>query len=230
MDVPFGICHPIFPICRSRQVSRTCTMLAAAILAGAVTVAHAHTGAPQGRMITSLAVAINPATHKVYAVNEDAGTVSVTDESTGSTRTVKVGSGPISVAVNRVTNRIYVANTGSGSISVIDGKQDEVIATIKGESHPYVLAVNEASNKVYVTNTYSDAVTVIDGVTNTAQALMVGAADGIAVDPRINTIFLMSYEDPDIRVVDGATGATRTVRVGSHLWESLSTNLQTLSI
>jgi len=93
-----------------------------------------------------------------------------------------------------------------------------VIATVKGESHPYVLAVNEASNKVYVTNTYSDAVTVIDGETNTAQALKVGSADGIAVDSIHNQLFLMSYEDPVIRVVDGASGAISKVPVGPHLW------------
>jgi YVTN family beta-propeller protein len=169
---------------------RGCTALVAVLLAAASSAANAESDAPLGRMITSLAVVINSSTHKVYAVNEDSGTVSVTDERTGSTRVVKVGNGPISIAINQGTNRIYVANTGSGSISVIDGRQDAVIATVEGESHPYVLAVNEASNKVYVTNTYSDAVTVIDGATNTAKAMKVGTADAIAVDARNDTVFL----------------------------------------
>ena len=69
-----------------------------------------------------------------------------------------------------------------------------------------MLAVNDVTNKVYVTNTYSDMVTVIDGATNTTHALKAGSADGIAIDPRNNTIFLMTYEDPNVRVIDGATG------------------------
>jgi YVTN family beta-propeller protein len=136
----FSDCQPIFPVSCFRHTLRACTTLVAVIFAGVATVAHAQSDAPQGRMITSLAVVINPATHKVYAVNEDAGTVSVVDESTGSTHAVKVESGPISVAINRVTDRIYVANTGSGSISVIDGRQDAVIATVTGE--PSVTAID----------------------------------------------------------------------------------------
>ena len=89
---------------------------------------------------------------------------------------------------------------------------------MKGEKQPYVLAVNDVTNKVYVTNTYSDVVTVIDGTTNTAHALKAGSADGIAIDSRNNTIFLMTYEDPNIRVIDGATGTIRKVAVGTHLW------------
>jgi YVTN family beta-propeller protein len=111
-----------------------------------------------------------------------------------------------------------VVNTDSNSTSVIDGRNDEVIATIKGGSHPYVLAVNEATNKIYVTYTYSDSVTVIDGDTNTAQSLKTGSADGIAIDPDSNTLFLITYEDANIRIVNAATGEISKVRVGPHLW------------
>ena len=221
MNLHFRARQPIFLISRFRRVWPARIVSVASfglILACADCGVYAQSDAPQGRMITSLAVAINLSTHKVYAVDEAAGAVSVTDERTGTTQMVKVGNGPISIAINSITDRIYVANTGSGSISVIDGERDAVIATVKGESHPYVLAVNEATNKVYVTNTYGNAVTVIDGATNAAQALKVGDADGIAVDPRNNTIFLMSYEDPNLRVVNGATGAITKVAVGAHLW------------
>lgn len=182
---------------------------------------HAQDGGTTGRLITSVGVAINSATHKVYAVDEDAGSVLVIDEWSGARKTVKVGSGPIAIAINQVTNRIYVVNTDSNSVSVIDGRLDEVIATVKGGSHPYVLAVNEKTNKVYVTYTYSNVVTVIDGATNATQSLKTGSADGIAIDPRSNTLFLMTYEDPNIRIVDAETGAMSEVRVGGHLWGML---------
>jgi len=179
--------------------------------------AQAVSGAPRGRLITSMGVAVNPSTHKAYAVDERNGDVMVIN-SDGTKRTVKVGANPIALAIDRKTNKIYVANTGSGSISVIDGASDEVVATIPGEAHPYAIAVNDITGTVYVTNTYSDAVTVIDVHTDTAHPLKVGGADGIAIDSRTNTIFLTHYEDPDLRLVDGATGSVRKISVGAHIW------------
>ncbi len=179
--------------------------------------AQATSGAPPGRLITSMGVAVNPSKHKAYAVDERDGEVMVMN-SAGTTRTVKVGDNPISLAIDRKTNKIYVANTGSGSISVIDGASDNVIATIPGEAHPYAIAANDITGTVYVTNTYSDAVTVIDVHTDTAHPLKVGGADGIAIDSRTNTIFLTHYEEPNLRIVDGATGAVRKISVGPHIW------------
>ncbi len=172
---------------------------------------------PPGRLITCMGVAVNPSTHKAYAVDERDGNVMVMD-SAGTTRTVKVGANPIALAIDRKTNKIYVANAGSGSISVIDGASDSVVAAIPGEAHPYAIAANEATGTIYVTNTYSNAVTVIDVRTDKAHPMNVGGADGIAIDSRTNTIFLTHYEDPDVRIVDGATGTVRKVRVGGHIW------------
>jgi YVTN family beta-propeller protein len=188
------------------------------VVAGAVCLAQAGTSAPRGRLITSMGVGVNPLTHKAYAVDEPNGGVVVMNCISGTTRTVKVGANPISLAIDRAANKIYVANTGSGNISVIDGAADAVVATIPGEAHPYAIAVNEATATVYVTNTYSNAVTVIDVRTDTAHPLNVGGADGVAIDSSTNTIFLTTYEDPEIRIVDGATGAVRKVKVGPHIW------------
>src|ERR1700732_965673 len=138
------------------------------IIAGAACPAQGGSGAPRGRLITSMGVAVNPTTHKAYAVDEPNGTVVVMNSSSGTTRTVKVGANPISLAIDRTLNKIYVANTGSGNISVIDGASDAVVTTIPGEAHPYAIAVNDATGTVYVTNTYSNAVTVIDVLTDTA--------------------------------------------------------------
>src|SRR6202012_4041405 len=79
------------------------TLSAVALLSGAACAAQREDEAPQGRLITSHAVEVNPVTHKVYAVNEGAGTVSVVDERTGATKTMKVGDGPIALAVNPKT-------------------------------------------------------------------------------------------------------------------------------
>ena len=194
------------------------TALCCLMLAGAACSAQVGSGAPRGRLITSMGVKVNPSTHKAYAVDEPNGSVVVMNSSSGTIRTVKVGANPIALAIDRAANKIYVANTGSGNISVIDGASDAVVATIPGAAHPYAIANNEATGTVYVTNTYSNAVTVIDVRTDTAHPLNVGSADGIAIDYRTNTIFLTTYEDPEIRIVDAATGAVRKVKVGPHIW------------
>lgn len=208
------------PSRRLRHASLLRVAFAVAVLTSLACGAHAETDATQGKLITSLAVAVNPSTHKVYAVNGVAGTVSVINELPGAAHVVRVGEDPVSLAVNRVTNRIYVVNANSDSVSVIDGKRDAVIATIqigKG-SYPYAVAVDDAANVAYVTSTYSNALTVIDGATNDAHTLKTGSADGIAVDPRTHAIFLTTYEDPNVRIVNPTTGAVSKVAVGPHLW------------
>jgi YVTN family beta-propeller protein len=171
-----------------------------------------------GRLITSVAIAVNPITHQVYAVDEGADSVIVTDESTGSAHRVEVGKAPIAIAVLPGINKVYVVNANSDSISVIDGTHDRVITTIKGGSHPYTIAADRTRNKVYVTYTYDHILTVIDGARNTVSSLETGSADAIEIDERTNTLFLSTYEDPFIRIVDAASGAMRKVEVGGHIW------------
>src|ERR1700739_4962350 len=112
---------------RRRFVSFTSSLLVVGVLSGIACGAHGETDAAYGRFITNLAVAVNPHTHKVYAVDEAENSVSVTDERTGSIRMVKVGMGPIALAINPTTDRVYVASIDSDSISVIDGKRDAVV-------------------------------------------------------------------------------------------------------
>lgn len=202
--------------CASIAVCRTVGLIA--LLAVAPAVRSAGEVSPWGRFITSAAIISNPITHKIYAVNEGSGSVTVIEAATGAMRTVAVGSEPIAIAVNRSTNRIYVANAGSASVAVIDGKNDTVVATVPIARLPYTLAVDETSDKVYVTHTYTGSVTVIDATNDTATSLKIGDADGIAIDPREGKVFLSTYEDPDLRILDEATGTVVKVAVGPHTW------------
>ena len=104
------------------------------------------------------------------------------------------------------------------SVSVIDGRKDTVIATVTSAPLPYMLAVDETTNRIYVTHTYSGSMTVIDGVSSTVRELKVGDADGVVLDPRTGTVFLSTYEDPSIRMVDETIGAVTKVNVGPHVW------------
>src|ERR1700739_4527238 len=105
MNIPVHS-HRVLPVCLLVRIGSLVLIFTA--LSGVFGRAQEESDKPQGRLITSLAIAINRSTHKVYAVNERVGTVSVIDERTGSTGTVKVGNGPIALAVNHKTNRIYV--------------------------------------------------------------------------------------------------------------------------
>ncbi len=175
--------------------------------------------APAGTLISPRGVAINPKTDKVYAVNTNAGTVTVVDSRRSTGISVKVGAEPVAIAVNPANNKIYVGNVGSGTVSIIDGTSDLVIATLKVGDLPYVVAVNPATNKVYVSRTFSSDMTVIDGVSNETSTLKAGVqADAIAVNPVTNKIYLISYEGNDVTVIDGANDGISKVAVGTHLW------------
>ena len=66
------------------------------------------------------AVAVNPATNKIYVVNNGPNTVTVIDGATNTTRTVQVGRIPVAISINPVTNEAYIANSGDGTVTVIN--------------------------------------------------------------------------------------------------------------
>jgi YVTN family beta-propeller protein len=180
---------------------------------------NAQSPPPSGTEISPRGIVLNPRTHKVYAVNTAAGTVTVLANDGRSATQIKVGMEPEAIAVNPTTNRVYVANSGEGNVSVIDGAIDRVVATVNVGDLPYVIAVNPVTNKVYISRTFSNSMTVIDGATNVASALKVGVqADAIAVNPAANRLYLTSYESNKVTVIDGANDSTTTVDVGNHLW------------
>jgi YVTN family beta-propeller protein len=169
--------------------------------------------------ISPYAVVVNPKTSKVYAVNTSNDTVTVINNSTNSTTTLRVGSAPMAISINSVTNKIYVGNSGSGTVSVIDGATDAVTRTVEVGALPYVVAVNPVTNKIYVSKTFSNTMTVIDGATNSTSYLRPGIqADAIAVNPRANKLYLTNYESQDVTVLDGATGDSSPIAAGVHLW------------
>ncbi len=170
-----------------------------------------------GTEISPGAVAVNPRTGKVYAVNTARGTVTVIDGLTA--LTVKVGAEPVAIAENPQTNRIYVANNGSGTVSVIDGSTNQVTATVKVGALPYVVAADPATNKVYISRTFSNTMTVIDGATNSTHTLPAGIqADAIAVNPETNKLYLLSYESGDVTVLDGASDQPTHIAARPHSW------------
>jgi YVTN family beta-propeller protein len=112
---------------------------------------------------TPCAVAINPATKRIYVVNHDDSTVTVVDGPQGkAVATVKVGEKPQGVAVDANSNRIYVANVHGDSVSMIDGAQDVVIKTLRRGRNPFALAVNDMTARLYAVLESDASVSVIE--------------------------------------------------------------------
>src|SRR5258707_3245418 len=72
---------------------------------------QAEMPAATGTLISPNAVAVNPKTSKVYAVNSSDGTVTVMNGSANSAKTVTVGSEPTAIAINTPTTKISVGNS-----------------------------------------------------------------------------------------------------------------------
>jgi uncharacterized protein len=171
-----------------------------------------------GLRVSVDAVAVNPQTGKVYAVNPSNNTTIVVEPKTRSATSVKVGDGPLSIAINPQTNRIYVANSDGGTVSVIDGATDQVVATVTVGALPTVIAANPATNKVYVSHTFSNSMAVIDGASNTAANLEPGIeATAIAVNPVTNRIYMVS-NGKNVFVLGGPNDSVSKIPTAGHLW------------
>ncbi len=165
--------------------------------------------------LEAAAIAVNPATNKIYVANNglatlstNPGNVTVIDGATNSTTTVTDPNAitPLSVAVNSATNKIYVANQGyypglnHGNITVIDGATNAVTTlTDPNAVAPRVVAVNQTTNKIYVPNandssaTGNGGVTVLDGATNAISTVKDPNAiypQALAVNSATNTIYV----------------------------------------
>jgi len=172
---------------------------------------------PRGRTIHPRALAFNPVTHRLYAVDQDGNRVIVVDRK-GSRSSIAVGHAPNCLVVDSAVNRIYVANAGSGDASVIDGATDRVVKTLPGEQHPYAIGFNSTLHRAYVTNTYSNKVTMIDTAANSVEPLAVGSKDYVETDSHRKRAFFISYEDPALTVLDAANAIHHEDLGLSHPW------------
>ena len=223
----------------NRAVTWGCTVFAPTTTVG---------NAPQG-------VAADPATNTVYVTNGNDDTVSVINaavcdafdraDCNRAWPTFKVGNYAQDLRVDQATDTIYVVNAPDNTVSVVNGATcnatnssgcGQTPALVHVGSVPYALAIDELTNTIYVVNTAENTVSVIDGATcdgsNTggcSQApptIAVGnEPDGVAVNPRSDTIYVTNAGDNTVSVIDGATcnadhmggcGQTpQTVAVGS---------------
>jgi YVTN family beta-propeller protein len=119
------------------------------------------------------ALAVNPASNKVYVANAGSHTVTVID---GATNTVSaslpIGTQVYLMATNPATNKAYTVGNGTGDIDVIDGTTNSVkTITSSTTVQPLALAINGTTNRVYAASVgfgfnAASTLTVIDGATD----------------------------------------------------------------
>src|SRR4051812_43402613 len=127
------------------------------------------------------AVAVNPATGRVYVANEFSNDVTVIDASTRATTRVAVGNRPQYIAVNSRTNRIYVANAQDASLSVIDGATLAVATYTVNGSGPFL--VDESTNRIYMVRLgTADEVTYFNGNDNSWYTIALDSYAPVALD------------------------------------------------
>ncbi|MBP1991033.1 S-layer homology domain-containing protein [Paenibacillus eucommiae] len=166
------------------------------------------------------AIAANPVTERIYVANADSDSVTVIEDTYGSSSaaivaTVAVGTTPYALAVNPVTNKIYVANVDSDDVTVIDGATNST-ATVSTGKQPFAVAVNPVTNKIYIANIGSNDVTVIDGATNVTTTIPAGESPfAVAVNPVTNKIYIANVDSDNVTVVDGVSNTTMDVPTGA---------------
>jgi YVTN family beta-propeller protein len=114
------------------------------------------------------------------------------------------------VAVNPKTNTIYVVNNSSNTLFVIDGDSNTERKNITVGESPIGVSVDEDSNTAYVVNEKSKTVSVIGNGTKIGQDIELEHspnisfnASSIAVNNNTNKVYVSSYENNTVYVIDG---------------------------
>lgn len=163
-----------------------------------------------------IAIAINPQTNLIYAVNDEYRSLFVINGATNKVvATISVGVTPAGVAVNSVTNKVYVTDAGNTQgVIVLDGTTNKVTGVIDTKGMERSIAVNSMTNTIYAEN--GTALTVINGSTNVVTATIAepppaggerpANSTSLAVNESTNTVYMSTYGATNvISVIDGTT-------------------------
>jgi YVTN family beta-propeller protein len=106
------------------------------------------------------ALAVNPHSQRLYAINYGDQTLSVIDLRTQrAIAALPVGEHPQAVAVDPARNVVYVANVHGNSVTAVDGSNNRVVETSAAGKNPYAVTVDEQTGEVFTANYGSPALT-----------------------------------------------------------------------
>lgn len=189
-------------------------LLAAAFQAAAQSVVATVAAGTEPR-----AVAVNPATNKVWVANEFSNDVTVIDGATRAATRVAVGKRPQYIAVNTRTNRVYVSNAQDASISVIDGATLAVTTVMVSGSGPFL--VDEATNRIYMVRLgTADEVTYFNGNDNSFYTIALDSYSpvALALNPYNARLYVANAASGDVRVVDTTSPSDYPPTLSVGIW------------
>jgi len=190
---------------------------------------NAISTASNGGSASYWAIAVNPVTNLVYAINRDNGNIDVFTGATASaaaqySTTISLGTGNFfALAVNPVSNTIYVCDDDNGVVDVIDGNTNDVTPVSLGSvggipNLPVSVAVNPATSMAYVVEndgnpSFGNSVGVINGSNQLVATIAVGTSPtSVVVNPVTNKIYVANSGSNSVSVIDGSSNTvTATV-------------------
>jgi len=152
------------------------------------------------------ALAVSPATKRIYAASAGNATVTVIDATSHATSIVNVGDIPCAIAVDSSSEKVFVANYASNSVTVIDAASNAILATVNVNPHPQAIAIDSSNHKVFVVSTREGTTTVLDGTSNSVLGTVrTGRSPyAVAVNPKTHKGVALGL-DGDLTVIDGTT-------------------------
>ena len=160
------------------------------------------------------AVAVNPATNRIYVANSASNSVTMFD---GATNNLTLFNGPasaFSVDVNPFTNTAYFGNSTNGTVSIVNGATGAITPVPVGQE-TFATLVNPITNKIYALNSGSNSITVIDGVTQYTTTISTGESPVTGVvNPLTDMIYALN-SDGSMTVINGATNQATTLSMAS---------------
>lgn len=161
------------------------------------------------------ALAVDPATHRVYVLAPRATQPSlvVVDDSNNSVKTtINLSGKPVAIAMDPTTNMVYIDNQYANTVSVLNGATNAIVATVPVGNYPTLAAVDPTTDTIYVANSTDGTISVIDGSTNkvTATVFVGSYPSAIVVNSAVGEVYVADPADNTISVISQKTNQVVT--------------------
>jgi YVTN family beta-propeller protein len=171
--------------------------------------------------VTTVGMAIDPNTGKLYAANLGANEIAEIDPKTRQVlrRFPAGGERPTQMVIDGKTSRLFVTNQGSGDISVLDTRTGNLIRTVKTGAGALGIGFNPSNNRVYVANRQAGTVSVVNAETYAVEASLAAGSlpNTVAINPKTNATYVTNKAKSgprDAPPVDDPSGDTVTLITG----------------
>lgn len=168
--------------------------------------------------VTTVGMAIDPNTGKLYAANLGANEIIEIDPKTRAIvrRFPAGGERPTQMVIDGKTSRLFVTNQASGDISVIDTRTGNLIRAVKTGAGALGIGFNPSNNRIYVANRMAGTVSVVNAETYAVEASLAAGSlpNTVAVNPKTNATYVTNKAKAgprDAPPVDDPAGDTVTL-------------------